>query len=261
VKMLAMTVLCIDKYPELGLELPGGNSINIAARWKKLGERDVAVLGAVGDDAMGEKVMAFLKASGIDHERARAVPGVTAHNHFYASNDGHLFRENGWDGGVFATFALSEEDWDYASGFDLIAMPYYSPCYREASRRLGEAKIIVADFLDKAAPEPIIDELPRIDLAFASGTRALADALEERAEETGVPVIITLGAEGSMALVRGERFFQEALPVERKVDSIGCGDSFQAAFVSSWYREGDPRKALRAGAESAADILGRHGGI
>ncbi len=51
-KLLAMTVFCVDLYQnqtEL-LELVGGNALNFATQAVKSGLPDVAVLGAVGND-------------------------------------------------------------------------------------------------------------------------------------------------------------------------------------------------------------------
>ncbi|HHT77616.1 MAG TPA: hypothetical protein GXZ67_07025, partial [Clostridiaceae bacterium] len=42
---------------------------------------------------------------------------------------------------------------------------------------------------------------------------------------------LTLGAKGSVAICNGETIVQEALPVQRVVDTTGCGDAFQSGFT------------------------------
>jgi fructoselysine 6-kinase len=258
-----MPVLCVDKYPELGLELPGGNSLNIAARWKALGVKEIGLMGAVGTDSLGDLVLEKLRSLGIDAGRVARLPGQTAYNHFFASGDSHLFREEGWIGGAYDSYRPTEDDWAFAAGFDLISIHYLDPRFKECLARFGAKgrgkPRLAIDFLDKGDTRAVMDALPFADLAFMSGTRAMADELAPAARDSGVPLVVTLGAEGSLALIGGERFFQPALPAEKAVDSIGCGDSFQAAFIVAWYENKDPRAALRAGSLAAAEILARHG--
>ncbi len=260
-KLLAMTVLCIDKYPELNLECVGGNSVNIAARWKKLGEKDVSVLGAVGNDALGDKVIDFLVTSRIEMSHVYRCEGETAHNHFYKSTESELFREEGWTGGVYEKFFLSEDDWRFVSEFDLIAIPYFNPNFDETVKRFSGKKKIAVDFLNTRDIELIKRTLPKADLVFISGTKEMASSLTDISKQNNIPVIITLGAEGSMALINGELYFQNPERVENKLDSIGCGDSFQAAFIQTWYKDKDVQKAMKAGASAAAEILQKYGGV
>jgi fructoselysine 6-kinase len=72
-------------------------------------------------------------------------------------------------------------------------------------------------------------------------------------------LVITHGAEGSTALLNGHRYSEPAVavPSEEQVDTTGCGDAFQAAFVVEYLRRRDIAAALRTGALRAAQVI-RH---
>jgi len=68
-------------------------------------------------------------------------------------------------------------------------------------------------------------------------------------------VVVTLGAEGSVALLNGEPIYEPSMKVDNVVDSTGCGDAFQAAFTVSYWRDRNIRLALKSGAKQAAKAI------
>lgn len=125
----------------------------------------------------------------------------------------------------------------------------------------------VADFGDwfdyVGRHDEMLPWLDRIDLAFISGDEETVAVFREAMRGENRPkkaqVIITLGDKGSVALVDGGIIRQPAMPVERIVDTTGCGDAFQAAFTVEWLCSGDLAKALQSGAENAAKTLHHYG--
>lgn len=101
----------------------------------------------------------------------------------------------------------------------------------------------------------------QVALGFISGDREMAIRLKPLSERLDIPVIVTLGAEGSMALYRGQEIYQEAVRVKTIIDTTGCGDSYQAAFTVLWFTNFDLVQAMKNGAYAAAETLGHMGGV
>jgi sugar/nucleoside kinase (ribokinase family) len=73
--------------------------------------------------------------------------------------------------------------------------------------------------------------------AGAAGT-GTGEALARLAGDCGATVtMVTLGEEGSLALVGTKEIYTPAFSVE-VVDSTGAGDAFRGGFVASWLRFG-----------------------
>jgi sugar/nucleoside kinase (ribokinase family) len=73
--------------------------------------------------------------------------------------------------------------------------------------------------------------------------------------------VLTLGAAGSIAIRNGETIAEPALPLEKVIDTTGCGDAFQAGFTAEYIESRDIRKALRKGAELGQTAAAHHGGV
>lgn len=94
--------------------------------------------------------------------------------------------------------------------------------------------------------------LPHMQAVFVS--REDLGAFEMDAGEwfQRIPIgIITLGRQGALLFVGGERYAVEADPA-REVDGTGAGDVFAAAFLIGFQREGNPWDAAALAACAAA---------
>jgi fructoselysine 6-kinase len=186
-------------------------------------------------------------------------PGATARQDILLAPGGErIFPPGGYTLGVLDGFRLDDAAAEFVSGHDVIACALFTqlePLFAQVLALPSEARR-VADFLDLSdyGCDPGIVEryAEQLTIAFVSGDRALAERLRPLARATRCQIVVTLGAEGSLALVRGEPLYQPAAPVSHVVDTTGCGDAFQAAFTVAYLRTGDTARALRAGAEQAA---------
>lgn len=57
-------------------------------------------------------------------------------------------------------------------------------------------------------------------------------------------IVLTLGTNGSIAFSGSRRYTQNALPLEKVIDTTGYGDAFQAGLTANYYHERDIAKAL-----------------
>lgn len=261
-KILAMTVCCMDIYAQQSIKCIGGNSVNFATQCVQSGVRQVALLGGIGNDAYGAEIKNHLRKYTIDVSHLYTMEGVTASNKIYITETGErTFRPDSWNGGVYEIFRLSPEDWDFMRTFDIVAMPCLDPNFPEALNRLSPSNKFVVDFLDTRDFNRMENALPKMDIAFISGDAEVIEIVKPLSEKYGKLIVVTLGAEGSVAVLNGKTYSHGAVAVDNVIDTTGCGDAYQAAFTISWFRDHDLNAAMEAGAVAASRILSHFGGV
>jgi len=100
----------------------------------------------------------------------------------------------------------------------------------------------------------------KFDIFFLGGTKEMVDLLLPITENNNKIIVITMGERGSVALKNGEKKFQDIIPV-KVVDTTGCGDAFQAAFVMEYMKNKNIASALFAGTKHATKIAQHLGGV
>ena len=257
-KMAAFKVAALDRFPEVGECRPGGNAMNQSVRFRQMGW-EASFVGAVGTDGEGELLVEALRAYGVDCTRASRVSGETASNRLTIDAQGERHEAPGaWQGGVYETYRLSDDDWAFLETADLWVSHANHTDYLEALERKNR-QFFAVDFLHLRDWELLNRSLDVVDIAFFGGTPDMEGPLADIAKARDALIVLTLGSEGSIAF-QGDRVFrQSALPLDKVVDTTGCGDAFQAAFTDCFYRFLDVPKALVAGAregQKAAASLG-----
>lgn len=246
-KILAMTDFNVDIYKGEGIIRVGGNSLNFAVQCLKSGAEHVSLLGAVGNDRYGDIVKNFLAKYRLDSGRLYTMDGRTASNKIYINERGdRYFKPDSWDGGLYETFRLSEDDWEFFRQHDVIAMPAYDPNLLTALEKKTAGNKLAADFLDTRNYEYMEKVIPQISIASISGNSEVIKRLLPLSIKIETVILVTLGAKGSTILYKGRQYHMEALPVEKVVDTTGCGDAYLAAFTVSWHRTGEKAPCLPA---------------
>ncbi len=233
---------------------------------------DVAALvTCVGTDAAADRIKAKLECHGVDTTRLHAKPGPTASQVIRLDAAGERnFPVGGYDPGVLADFRLGAADLAFIGTFDLVAVPYFrqiEPLFWPAIEAASAGAKRVVDLLDGAdlgsdltGITPMFD---CADLIFISGSAALAERLGALAvaRETKAVVVVTHGADGSSAFAgrHWHRMAAVAVPPALRIDTTGCGDAFQAAFATEYFRAGDVEAALAAGTAQARRVIGHVG--
>jgi len=259
--IIALTCLAMDLYPDHNLEYVGGNAVNVATQCKRSGVADVAALGAIGTDAYGDAILHHLEFEGIDASHVYRLKGATATHQLYLTKGDRQEQPGLWQGGVYNLFRLSDKDWDFVNTYDIVAIGAFDPNFEEAMLRLAPQCKLVANFLDTRDFVHLEKHINRIAVAVMSGTRGDVARARALSSQHDTLILITLGEEGSAALFNGAEVFQPALPVAQVVDTTGCGDAFQAAFVVSWFHNHNLKQAMEAGADAAAKTLTHFGGV
>ena len=239
-KVIGLGDQVVDCYDDRKIMYPGGNALNFAVFANML-RADSAFLGVFGNDKEAECVISAIRALGIDNSRSKFHRGengktvVRLENgdrHFVFSNRCGVLREKG--------LMLSEEDYAYLGGFDLIHSGLYSYSQEECKRLSGMGKAISFDFSGDYTEEQLRNILPVVKYAFFS-TSNLSDKereeLSSRALENGCELALcTAGEKGAFLYMDGKTFRQEANYVEAE-DTMACGDAFITAFILNYLGE------------------------
>jgi sugar/nucleoside kinase (ribokinase family) len=259
--ILALTVCCMDVYPDSGKITIGGNALNYAVQCLKSGVEKTAILGAVGTDQYGKDILDYLKSKPIDISHLHTVSGKTASNKIYINQDGdRYFLPDSWDGGVYTKYRLTAEDCEYMNRFDVIATLYNEPDLDTilCNRKKPE---IVMDYLDSRDFTGMDRLLSETTISFISGSKEILETVRILSQKQRALIVVTMGAEGSRAYNCGKEYIMPAEKVDRVVDTTGCGDAYQAAFAVSWFRDCDIQKAMKKGSEAAAVVTEFYGGV
>jgi len=262
-KIVALTVCCVDFYPHEGKGYLGGNSLNYAAQARlSAPDDDVSIVTAIGTDEHGKRIKRFFENNFISTGHLYEIEGITASNEIINDEKGERFGVPGrWNNGVYGSFLLSEDDWSYVLDHDIISMPGNNPNFENLLKFKKNGAFIVSDFLDVLNNVPIEKYIEHTDIAFITAGEKQLKYFQSLSEEKNKLLVISMGASGSYAFFRKQVYRQEAIVVPKIVDTTGCGDSYLSAFSIEYYKSGNIKKAMEAGAIAASFTLQHFGGV
>jgi fructoselysine 6-kinase len=261
-KLIAMTVFCVDYYNGADKICLGGNSLNFAVQSLKSRIEQVSVLGCVGNDRYGVMLKKYIADQGLPLAHIYTAQGKTASNKIYIDESGdRYFEPDSWDGGVYQKFRLSKSDWDFVRSHDVIAMPAGDPNLIMALEQKASDNALVVDFLDSRDYGFITEVLKDTSIGFLSGNVRSVEKLVPFSEHHDAAIVVTMGAKGSIAIYKGKRFYTPAEKVDEVIDTTGCGDAYQAAFTASWFCRHDIEAAMKEGSVASAQVLAHFGGV
>jgi ribokinase len=259
-------VVAVERLPAAGETVSGGTfarhgggkGANQSVAAARLGAR-VAMVGAVGDDDLGEQALAELAAEGIDLAAVARLEGVAsgvAAIVVDAQGENQIAVASG------ANARLSGDHVAEALGPLLAGPPGVVLLSHElgddalaAGARAGRAagwtlvlnpapaREIAADVLD-AAPIVTPNAAEAAQLTGAEDPRQAARALSGR---TGAPALVTLGARG--ALLDDEEI---SAPRVEVVDTTGAGDAVNGALAAELASGRELAAAARFAVAAAA---------
>ncbi|MCC9312307.1 carbohydrate kinase [Kitasatospora sp. RB6PN24] len=237
---------------ELALTVhPGGGPANTATALARLGTR-TSFLGRLAADPFGALFRDRLAGSGVDLSDcvAAAEPSTLA---IAALDDegraGYTFHAEGtadfqWQPAELAAVDLAKSAAVHTGSLALVRAPG-ATAVEEFLARAGAHATVSIDpnlrpllvaperYRERMAAWCALTDLLRLsadDLALLHPGRPVADVLDHW-HQLGVPLIVlTLGEQGALASLHGERVRIEAVPVQ-VVDTVGAGDAFTAGLL------------------------------
>jgi ribokinase len=229
----------------------GGKSANQAVAAARLGA-DVQLIGAVGDDELGEAAVAELAGEGIDVGAVVRVAEPTGVALIVVDGAG----ENQIALAAGANGALGPEHVPALDGGGVLLLGFEVPdaAVVAAARAAAGWTVILNPAPPREIPAEVLRAHPIVTpnaheaarLTGEGDPEAAARALRER---TGAPVVITLGGDG--VLVLDDDAERIPAPEVDVVDTTGAGDTFNGALAAE-LAAGRPLRDAAAFAVAAA---------
>lgn len=248
---------CLDVYMEQDLLTVGGNALNVAANWARMGHA-VRYFGAVGDDDAGAAIRESVSGAGLDDTDLVSLSGPTGVTliRLIESNREFLYEEFG----VGLNWNPDDSILDVVEGFDWVHTAGTSLDARMRERLAARGIRFSVDL----STVHTFDTLEGVEIAFASldgpidtATHDLAARMTAAGADSAV---VMCGEHGSLVRVGTETTTAKAQPIE-PVDTCGAGDSFIAGYVKSHLAGANPQIALVQAAANATRTCLHIGGF
>lgn len=263
-RILCMPTLCADIFEQSGEILPGGEALNFACIASRYDHVQLSLLGAIGDDPAGRRIIEVIDEHGINRDHVHVLPeGATATHMISIDEHGdRYFKPGAWNGGVLDIYRLTEADAAALHASDVVFVTWFSPNFREALalRKVGHFRLAV-DFDIERDFAKMEEFLPFVDFFMISGDDSVLPVAKAWSEKYDGLFNVTLAAKGSVTYHRGQEYRVQAVPVTEVIDTTGCGDSYHAGFICSYVKDGDTTAAMHEGSRVASETLSHLGGF
>lgn len=245
---------CMDVYRKLNRAFPGGNPVNVAVYFVRMGG-NASYTGAVGDDEYGDIIRGALSAKGVDVSHLHTLPGHTAVTQVELVEGERVFGD--YEEGVLLDFSISPADIDFLCSQDMVHTGLWGNM--EAALPAIKRRGTPVSFDFATAENGIVLEkaLPYVDYAFFARERdndELRVFMRDMLSRGPKLVVATLGGEGSLAY-DGSRFVRSGIVPVDAVDSMGAGDSYIAGFLKGILENRSLEECMRMGAANASETL------
>jgi fructoselysine 6-kinase len=258
----------VDRYLNLGRDRPGGITLNFAANARRLfpASDTVGVVTALGNDREAGLVRRAIAALGLEaclaeREGATSIQYIDRH----PSGEKLFVR---YEQGVLGGYRVGAREREVIARSDVLMAVVYSQVegFFDSVMDTPSPGLRAVDFGDLAGVTGGTGIVERYRDAFhvgffglGAGEDAVVDELERLARRHQRLFVVTLGAQGSLALGGERRLACPAVEVPRVVDTTGAGDTFAAGFLREYCASRDVARSLALGAEEAAGAVQRVG--
>lgn len=264
IKVTALPCLCADVYEKTKKIYPGGEALNFAVHASEFTGIDVTLLGIVGNDEYGKKILDSVNYRRMDVSNIRVdKKKSTAYNMTYLTPEGdRYYKDDSWHGDILEGLKLNRAEKRELMISDAVFINYYSSCFDEVYALKKDYGFKLAVDFDIERDFDKIDELAdNIDFVLISGTEELLPKFKELSLKHDGLFNMTLAEKGSVTYKNGNEYRVEAIAPDEYVDSTGCGDSYHAAFVCGILKGDDILKTMKHASELASLTLEHMGGF
>ncbi|MEY4669708.1 MAG: hypothetical protein RL518_2407 [Pseudomonadota bacterium] len=253
--------IAVDLYVTIPKSYVGGISFNVAWNAREHGV-DARVYSAIGTDNEGMAVRETLARTGFPTDSLLVREGATARQRIVITPEGERVFD-GYRAGVLSTLSvrdLSGCGLDRCTAVHIPLSDGLEELFDSVAFDLhGVTKIadLSIDGPNQGGLEASAQRYARcFDLLFVGGRPEHRVVIEDLSRTYPDRVfVLTLGRDGVVAFQGGASFVEDARPVEQVVDTTGCGDGFQGAFIARWLADrSDIRSALVAGVMQGAKV-------
>ena len=217
----------------------GGKSANQAVAAARQGAA-VRMIGAVGDDDLGEEAIALLEAEGIDVsavQRLATAPTGVALIAVDDAGENQIAVASGANAELTAEAVERALAGAAAGGVVLLGLEVPDAAVLAGARaaRAGGLGVVLNPAPARALPDELLALSPlltpnRDEARALSGEDDPEAAARALARRTGAPVVVTVGADGAL-LADGDTLERIPAPAVEVVDTTGAGDAFNGALA------------------------------
>lgn len=247
-KLLGFGDCCVDYYIHKKTAFPGGNGLNVAVFAAENGVES-GFLGTVGTDEIGRHIIKCAKMKGVDISHCpvkkgnsgRAAVNIVDGDRKFIKG---YFKESHGVGTYFPPM-LSECDLEYMKGYDLIHGSCYAYIEDQFLRLKNLGPLLSFDFSveEKFRREEYLRPLCEVlDFALFSCEGMCTDDIDRFVagiQKMGCTyVLATMGPRGQRFYAPEGKVYVGQAKMIQAIDTMGAGDSFCAAFLSSLLRHG-----------------------
>ena len=262
---LNATVTSIPKIDENVMMLDfrkqmGGTVSTALATLQRLGAKTM-YMGILGDDENGTYILENLRAEGIDVSTVRQVEGLSSPFSFVMVDSMTSKRSIAYYPGCSFTVPADCIEPKAIESAGLLHVDISTPAVFAACDVARQAGVPIS--VEANVPYPGLDELLSGGNIFISSQEIMHELVnEEEAVAAGRKVmteykldlvVVTLGAEGSVAITSDETVSSPGFKV-KAVDTTGAGDVFHGAYLYGHVKGWSLEKTLRF-ANAAAAIM------
>jgi sugar/nucleoside kinase (ribokinase family) len=259
----------------------GGSVANTAVGLAELGGR-AGYIGAVADDEVGHAYVEDLQAAGVVFEPVYGAsaggdaPG-TGRCIVLITDDAERTMGTYLGAASSLTPAGVPDDlvarasivllegylWDVAAAKEAMRHAAATAHGANGSVALSLSDSFCVDRHQREFLDLLIDDIDIVlgneeEITMLFGAHSTTGALDA-AEETGLLVVMTRGAQGSVVLTARGPEMVPAAPVDRVVDTTGAGDLFASGFLYGLTHGLDPADSARLGGLCAAEVISHTG--
>lgn len=251
-KLAAVGDNCMDVYENMGTAYPGGNPVNVAVYFVRLGG-EASYTGVVGSDRYGALMKEKIKEKGVDVSHIRVEEGNTAVTHVELVDGERVFGD--YEEGVLADFKLTDEEIDFLCGHDMVVTGLWGNIHNELEQIHNRG---IKTAFDEAARIAV----PATDYLFFAtddgDTQQLREQMKAIHARGPKLVITTLGDKGSV-VYDGEQYRTFGIVPCNVVDTMGAGDSYIAGFLKGILEGKTVEECMKAGAANSSVTLEYNG--
>ncbi len=259
----------------------GGAPFNFAAHVVKCGGES-AIISAVGDDQLGKLAIEEARMLGVDVSLIATLPDkptgtvdvflkdgqpdYTIHEEVafdaIARPDVKRIQNNSFDVFYFGSLAQRDSKTRESLQWILDTVKFKHVFYDINIRKNYFSKEIVEYSLRHCTVFKINDaEAQTISNLFYNRFLSIEDFAKKIAQDFKLEVIIITAADKGCYILKDNVFTHVSAEIIKLVDAVGAGDSFSAAFMTSYFKNNDEKKAALIANKVGGFVAGSRGAI
>ncbi len=253
---------CIDYYAQTNSAYAGGNPVNVAVYFKRLGGTS-SYIGVVGDDKYGEFMIKQIKSKGVDTSHIDILKGNTAVTQVELVNGERILNE--YDEGVLENFKLTKAQKDFILEHDMLSTGLWGNIHNDLKFFKEKGILIAFDAATRPFDEASLIAMQSADYFFfaiddynKSNLDKLKEDMKKILSKGAKQVITTLGEYGSL-VYDGKKFTSFGIIECDVIDTMGAGDSFIAGYLKGILDKKNTKECMEIGARNASETIGYEG--